>query len=185
MSPMRSTALVAAITTLAVSATGCGPSCTEVMTSKTDKEVLAGDVARVNEFVARRKAAMAEAEKGGHDTFAMERLKFSVTACELAIQVGLRIIKLSPTNESSDLYRENVALINEVRCGLDELLEKEGYLFSDGAGDTIQTYHARFRKVFRSEGESSDLEVKTYSSQGIASGRSGGSQSAIEGSSGK
>jgi hypothetical protein len=185
MSLLHSSALVAAIAALATFAIGCGPSCPEVMTSKTDKEVMAGDVARINEFVARRKAAMAEAEKGGHDTFTMERLKFSVTACELAIQVELRIVKLSPTHESSELYGDNLALINEVRCGLDKLLEEDGYLFSDGAGDEIQTYHAQFLKVFRGEGEFSDSELKTYYSQGIAAGKSGDDYSAIEGSSGK
>jgi hypothetical protein len=155
------------------------------MTSKTEKEIMAGDVARVNEFVARRKAAVEEAQKGGHDTFTMERLKFSVTAGELAVQVGLRIIKLSPTHENSDLYRTNLALVNEVRCGLDELLEEDGYLFSDGAGDRIQTYHAQFRKVFRGEGEFSDFQLKTYYAEGISAGSSGENYSAIEGSSGK
>ena len=50
---------------------GCGPSCPEVKAALDTTAAITGDVTRVNELVARRKAAMAEAGQGGHGTFHM------------------------------------------------------------------------------------------------------------------
>lgn len=147
----------------------CGPACPEVLSGLDEAELMAGDVARVNDLVARRKAAVAEAEGGDLDTFAMDRIKFSVTAYELAIGDQLRIIKLSPRHGDSALYGDNRELVDMVRCNIDALLEREGHTVIDSEGRDVQRLHAQVKRVFRKEGETKGPELETYLEEGIPS----------------
>ena len=147
--------------------TSCGPSCPEVKAALDEDEAMAGDVARVNGLVDKRDSAMIEAGEGDHDQFAMQRLKFSVTAFELAVEIQVRIIKISPRYENSDLYEEHAALINEIRCELDELIGQDGHEVTDRVGRDIQARHKQLGSLLRKEGEISGSELKTYLEEGI------------------
>jgi hypothetical protein len=147
----------------------CGPSCPETKTAMSKNDLAKDDASRVNELVACRKSLMEEATSGERDKFAMERIKFSVTAYELAIQMQLRIIELA---SSSSLYDANIEEIQETRCMLDNLLEKkaikkEDLTMSDIKGRSIQKRFALFRKLFGKEGETSNYELKEYFQKGI------------------
>ena len=146
---------------------GCGPSCPEVKASLDEDEAMAGDVARVNALVSKREDVMIEAGEGDHDQFHMQRLKFSVTAYELAVEIQVRIIKISPRYEDSDLYDEHAELINEIRCELDELLAEDGHEVSDRVGRDLQARHKQLGAILRKEGEVSQSEMNTYLEDGI------------------
>ncbi len=147
----------------------CGPKCPEVKSAMSESELTDDDATRVNEFVTRRKALMEEAREGEKSSFELERLKFSVTAYEMAIQLQLRIIELASTSE---LYEANIDEITDTRCLLDEVLEekvvkKDDYSITDGVGKEIQQKHALFRKLFGKDGEVSGYELKQYFEKGI------------------
>ena len=118
-------------------------------------------------MVERRRAVMADAEQEGLSTFEVERIKFSVTAYELAARTQLRIIKLSPRYEDSEAYEKNQPLINDARCLIDELLQPEGHSVPDGIGRKIQQMHDRFKAQIRKEGTLSSSEFATYLEDGI------------------
>jgi hypothetical protein len=148
---------------------GCGPSCPEVKAALDATAAITGDVTRVNELVGKRKAAVAEAERGG-GTFQMQRLKFSVTAFELAIATQARIIKASPRFEDAPSYRENAEAINGFRCYLDKLLARDGHLVSDGVGETLRAYKAELERLLDRDGTVSPAELRAYYEEGIAVG---------------
>lgn len=145
----------------------CGPSCPEVKAALDEDEAMAGDVARVNALVDKRDGAMAEAGQGEHDQFHMQRLKFSVTAFELAVEIQVRIIKISPRYENSDLYEQHADFINEIRCEIDELIATDGHEVSDRVGKAIQARHKQLGSLLRKEGQISGSELDTYLSEGI------------------
>jgi hypothetical protein len=145
----------------------CGPSCPEVKDSLDEEEAMAGDVARVNALVDKRDSAMAEAGQGDHDQFYLQRLKFSVTAFELAVELQVRIIKISPRYENSDLYDEHVGLFNEIRCEIDDLVGMDGHEVSDRIGRAVQERHKQVGALLRKEGQVSGSELQTYLSEGI------------------
>ena len=145
----------------------CGPSCPEVKASLDEEEAMAGDVARVNALVDKRDSAMAEAGTGEHDQFHMQRLKFSVTAFELAVEMQVRIIKISPRYENSDLYEQHTGLLNEIRCELDDLVAMDGHEVSDRIGRAVQERHKQVGALLRKEGQVSGSELDTYLSEGI------------------
>lgn len=149
------------------SLTACGPSCPEVKAALDEDEAMAGDVARVNALVGKRDSAMAEAGQGEHDQFHMQRLKFSVTAFELAVEIQVRIIKISPRYENSDLYEQQADLINEIRCEIDDLIAIDGHEVSDRVGKEIQLRHKQLGSVLRKAGQVSGSELETYLSEGI------------------
>lgn len=161
----RVAAMVVALSVLV--AAGCGPTCPEVKASLDEEQLMAGDVARVNELVERRRAAVEEAESGDHGSFAMRRLEFSVTAWKLAIETQLRIIKASPLYEDFEVYNEQRELIDGIRCRLDELLESEGHLVKDALGRDVQRDHDAIAKLFKRECQVTGSELKTYYEEGI------------------
>ncbi|MCP4604097.1 MAG: hypothetical protein GY847_26840 [Proteobacteria bacterium] len=151
----------------------CGPKCPEAKSALSESELTNDDATRLNEFVERRKTLMDQGRTGENSTFEIERLKFSVTAYELAIQLQLRIIGLA---ESSSLYRTNIDEINETRCFLDEIIEgkivknivkKGDVTVSDSTGKKIREKHALFKQLFNKEGEFSGYELKQYYQKGI------------------
>jgi hypothetical protein len=145
----------------------CGPSCPEVKASLDEEEAMAGDVARVNALVDKRDMAMAEAGQGDHDQFHLQRLKFSVTAFELAVELQLRIIKISPRYEDSDLYEQHMDLFNDIRCEIDDFVAMDGHEVSDRIGRAIQERHKQVGALLRKEGQVSNSELQTYLSEGI------------------
>jgi hypothetical protein len=153
-----------------VSFTSCGPSCPEVKAALDEEEAMAGDVARINALVDKRLATIAEAEQGGHDNFYMQRLKFSVTAYELAVKLQVRIIKISPRYEDSELYGEHANTINEIRCDLDDIVAKDGHTVGDADGSMLQKHYARLSALLRKAGDISGSELKTYLEEGIGRG---------------
>ncbi|MFO8070661.1 MAG: hypothetical protein R6V85_02190 [Polyangia bacterium] len=146
---------------------GCGPTCPEIKAGLDDEQLMAGDVARVNELVERRRSAVEEAERGDHDSFAMRRLEFSVTAWEMAIETQVRIIKASPRYENLDVYQEQRELIDGIRCRLDELLASGKHLVKDAMGREVQRGHDAIAKLFKRECEVPGSELKTYYDEGI------------------
>lgn len=163
----KSLAVLLLVTTWIATLAGCGPSCPEVKAALDEDEAMAGDVARVNALVDKRDGAMIEAGEGGHDQFHMQRLKFSVTAYELAVETQVRIIKISPRYENSDLYEQQADLINEIRCELDDLIAQDGHEITDRVGRDIQARHKQLASVLRKEGEVSGSELKDYLANGI------------------
>jgi hypothetical protein len=155
-----------AITGVLTSA-GCGPSCPEVKAALDEDEAMAGDVARVNALVDKRDMAIIEAGEEDHDQFHIQRLKFSVTAFELAVETQVRIIKISPRYENSDLYEEHAVLINEIRCELDELVAQDGHEVTDRVGRDLQARHKQLGSLLRKEGEVSGSELRDYLENGI------------------
>ena len=79
----------------------CGPSCPEVKGALDEETIIGEDVARVNAFVEKRKAAIAEAKSGQVETFPMQRLKFSVTADEMAVWVQAHPSTRSTSRQST------------------------------------------------------------------------------------
>lgn len=165
--PIRPRARLLACLATAVVAAACGPTCLETVSALDESAALAGDVARVNELVERRRAAMEDAEGGDHDAFAMQRLKFSVTAFELAAEAQLRVIKASPKYEDAGVYEEQRALVDELRCAVEELLEDDGHLVSDSDGRRLQRLHARLDRAFRDAGTLTRSELRGYLADGI------------------
>ncbi len=147
---------------------GCGPSCPEVKSSLAEADMAAEDAYRVNQLVSRRKMAMEQGRSETIDQFKLDSVKFSVTAFELAIQLQLRIIMISPEGtDPSDLYEEQLSLINEVRCELDDLIAKKTFIVSQMNGSKIRDYHDQFKKVFRKTGELSSTAYERYYENGI------------------
>ncbi|MCP4679288.1 MAG: hypothetical protein GY854_28130 [Deltaproteobacteria bacterium] len=147
----------------------CGPKCPEVKTAMSESEMVNDDATRVNEFVARRKAIMDDAKTGDNNTFEVERIKFSVTAYELAIQLQLRIIELAA---SSEQYEANIDQMTETRCFFDKIIEKNPVekgkaTLSDSEGKKIQEKFALFKQLFSKEGEVSKYELKQFYQKGI------------------
>jgi hypothetical protein len=147
---------------------GCGPTCPEVKAGLDATAAVTGDVTRVNELVARRKAVMAEAEQGGVGTFEMQRLKFSVTAYEMAIATEARVIKASPRFEGAASYDEAAPRINEFRCYVDKVLARDGNLVSDGVGESLRAYKAEIDGLLDRDGALSSAEIRAYFEEGIA-----------------
>jgi hypothetical protein len=147
---------------------GCGPSCPEVKAALDTTAAITGDVTRINDLVARRKAAMAEAEQGGHSTFHMQRLKFSVTAFEIAIQTQARIVKASPRFEDAPSYGESAGVINTFRCYLDKLLAADGHLLPDGVGKRLREFKVEIEGRLGRDGAVNSAELRSYYEQGIA-----------------
>lgn len=147
----------------------CGPKCPEAKSAMSETEMVKDDATRINGFVERRKSLVAGDDDGGYDTFELQRVKFSVTAYELAIQIQLRIIKLA---ESSELYEKNIDTIMKTRCFLDEILKanlinKDSKVLSDRQGKDIQEKHVLFKKLFGKNGEPSKYELKDCYESGI------------------
>jgi len=147
----------------------CGPSCPKVKSAMNDKQLANDDASRVNEFVERRKTLMDQARGGDVDPFTLQRIKFSVTAYELAIQIQVRIIELAA---SSDMYKTNIDEINATRCLLDDVLKerlinKEDVTVSDTTGREIQERHVLFKQIFGKEGEASKYDLEQYYKSGI------------------
>ena len=162
--------MIGLLTVISWATVGCGPSCPEAKAALDASQIMAEDVARVNALVERRKMAMGEAEQGDLDTFEMQRIKFSVTAYELAIRVQLRVIKLSPRYEDSSEYDKNIALIHDARCLFDELLAAEGASVPDGVGRKVQRTHDQLKSLIRKDGTLTASEFSTYLEEGIQVG---------------
>ncbi|MDJ0764614.1 MAG: hypothetical protein QNJ97_16670 [Myxococcota bacterium] len=163
------TLLVSMIALLLAGPLACGPKCPEIKQAMSESELAEDDANRVNAFVGRRKAVMQEAGGGDKNPLEMQRLKFSVTAYELAIQIQIRIIELA---SNSDLYQENLDTIDEARCFFDDILaekliNKEDVSVSDRIGKKIQEKHVLFGRLFKNEGAPSSYELKEFYEKGI------------------
>ena len=161
--------LIASYLLSAVISTGCGPKCPEVKTAMSDKELKDDDASRVNKMVDRRKKLMEKAESQQLATFDLERLQFSVTAYEMAIQLQLRIIELAAGGES---YAQNLAEINDTRCMMDDilqakLLKPDDYTLNDTTGKKIQEKYNLFKSLFGKEGEIPVYELESYYDNGL------------------
>ncbi len=147
----------------------CGPTCPEVKSALDDEAIIGEDVARVNAFVEKRKAAIVEAGSGQVETFPLQRLQFSVTAYEMAVWVQVRIIKVSPKFEDSSAYKEYASIINQIRCDLDKVLEDPEHTVSDVTGRNLRRYKKRVDTLFRREGTLTKTEFASYLEEGIVS----------------
>lgn len=149
-------------------AAACGPKCPEVKAKFDDVQITTEDVARVNRLVEKRKAAIAEASAPGKGTFAIDRLRFSVTGYELAIETQLRVIKISPKFDNSPLYKEYRPLFDEMRCFFDTLVaEPEKHVLADAEGRDIRRWSERVGAVLRKEGRLGPGELAGYLEEGI------------------
>jgi len=146
---------------------GCGPACPDIKVALDVSAALADDAARLNEMVSRRKAAAGEAEQGGKGTFHIERVRFSVTAWELAIETQARIIKASPRFEDAESYGEGAETINRFRCYLDRLLAREGHLINDGTGKTLRAHKVEIDDLLDRDGAVTPSELRGYLENGI------------------
>lgn len=165
---LRNTAFTIAASFLEIAlVAACGPSCPEIKQALDEEEALAEDVARVNALVDKRRAAVAEAEQGSPDQFYMKRIKFSVTGYELAIEIQVRIVKLSSRFSDTGLLEEHAELIGVLRCEIDELLNARGHTLSDRKGKAIRERHEQLSALLRKDGAVSDRELKKYFEEGI------------------
>jgi hypothetical protein len=151
----------------------CGPKCMVVLSKKTPDVMARDDVLRVNAYVDARKAAIAAAKKGS--AYDVEKAKFTVTACELAVQIQMRIIALAEAGGA--LYDDNLKELNEARCLLDEILEKKGKVvglkigkgvfIKKGKGQEILDVHTALEEKFGEKGRARDRELETIYENGL------------------
>ena len=153
--------------------TACGPSCPEINSSKEEKDLMTDDSSRVNKLVERRKALIEKAKSGEVDKYKMERIKFSVTAYELAIEMQLMIVKISPNGTApNNLYNRNIDEIDETRCFLDDVLKgnvlkMERLEISDSLGKKIQERYQRLSRLFQGEANLPVSALKKYFENGM------------------
>lgn len=146
----------------------CGPKCPEVKSALAEDEVTKEDVSRVNVLVEKRKEAMAEAEKGEGASVPVSKLKFSVTAYELAIEAQARVIHLSPNFDASDLWAANRALFDDMRCYFDGLVAEDAPLvISDSVGRDIQRWSQKIADLLKTQGKLSSYELRETFEKGI------------------
>jgi hypothetical protein len=146
----------------------CIPKCQKLKAALDDVKITSEDVVRINSLVAKRKAAIAEAADGDQDTFSLEKLRFSVTGYELAVETMLRIIKISPKFDNSPLYKEYRKLFDAMRCDFDALAEDpETHKISDAEGSMIRAWSQRVGAILRNEGKLSHGELNGYLEEGI------------------
>jgi hypothetical protein len=146
----------------------CTPKCPKAKAALDDVQITSEDVARINRLVDKRKAAMAEGAAGGLDTFSLEKLRFSVTGYELAVETQLRIVKISPKFDGSPLYTEYREVFDAMRCDFDALIEEpERHKISDAEGAMIQRWSQRVGAILRKEGQLSHGELNGYLEEGI------------------
>ena len=112
---------------------------------------------------------IAEASSGQMETFPLQRLKFSVTAYEMAVWVQARIIKISPRFEDSPAYKDYASIINKIRCDLDKVLEDPEHTVSDVTGRKLQGHKTRIDSLLRREGNLTKTEFSSYLEEGIVS----------------
>jgi hypothetical protein len=163
--------VVIAVSMLAASIGGpaaCAPKCPKIKAALDDVQITSEDVGRINAFVAKRKAAIAEAAAGDQDTFSMEKLRFSVTGYELAVETQLRVVKISPKFDDSPLYKEYRGVFDAMRCDFDALSEEpERHRISDADGSMIRAWSQRVGAILRSEGRLTSGELNGYLEEGI------------------
>jgi hypothetical protein len=160
--------LVASFVVLA----SCASKCPKVKAALNPVQITGEDVARINRLVEKRKAAIADAAAQGHDTFSLDKLRFSVTGYELAVETQLRIVKISPKFDNSPLYEEYRAVFDAMRCDFDTLIEEpDEHTISDTEGRAIQRWSQRIRAILRKEGELSQGELNDYLEEGIRNDR--------------
>lgn len=152
----------------AIISMGCGPKCPEVKSAMPENELKNDDIGRVNKLVERRKKLIQSAESEQLPSFDVERLRFSVTAYEMAIQMQLRIIELSA---SSDAYGQNLEEIHKTRCLIDDVLEAkllkpDDVTLTDTAGKRIQERFTLFEGLFSKEGEIPQHKLELYYEKG-------------------
>jgi hypothetical protein len=160
-------------------AVACGPKCPEVLSKKTPDVMARDDALRVNAYVEARKAAIAEAKEG--NALDVEKAQFTVTACELAIQIQMRIIALA--EEGGALYDDNLKELNDTRCFLDEILEKRGKVvglkigkgvyIKQGKGQEIQDTHAAMEEKYGKIGRPRQRELEDVYEKGMEPPKTG------------
>lgn len=161
---------VAACAPLGAGLAGCAPKCEKVKAALDDVQTTSEDVVMINALVDKRKAAVADASAGEHDTFALEKLRFSVTGYELAAETLLRVVKISPKFDNSPLYKEYRGLFDEMRCDFAALVgDPESHRITDAQGGMIQRWGRRVAAVLRNEGRLSHSELNGYLESGIRS----------------
>jgi hypothetical protein len=169
--PRNARLIVVAAAVLVASVGGpaaCTPKCQKLKAALDDVRVTSEDVARINSLVAKRKAAIAEAAESDQDTFSLEKLRFSVTGYELAVETQLRVVRISPKFDNSPLYKEYRDVFDAMRCDLDALAEDpERHKISNAEGNMIQAWSQRVGAILRNEGKLSHGELNGYLEEGI------------------
>ena len=168
----RTTLFFAIVALIGSVLAACGSKCPKAMAAKSGKVLARKDAERINSFVERRKGAIKIAKSGSE--FDVEKAKFTVTACELAIKLQLRIINLS--KEETEAYDANADKINETRCLFDKVLEKKGksMLFVGKGGfinrtdaSKIQDEYAHYQQLLGELGDPRNSQVKEVFENGI------------------
>jgi len=171
LSPRNARPVVIAVAVLAASIGGlaaCTPKCPKLKAALDEVQTTSEDVVRINRLVEKRKAAIAEAAEGEHDTFSLEKLRFSVTGYELAVETQLRVVKISPKFDDSPLYKEYRSVFDAMRCDLDALAEEpERHKISDADGSLIRRWSQRIGAILRNEGKLTQGELNGYLEEGI------------------
>jgi len=163
--------VVIAVAVLAASIGGpaaCTPKCQKLKAALDDIKITSEDVVRINRFVEKRKAAIAEGAEGEHDTFSLEKLRFSVTGYELAVETQLRVVRISPKFDNSPLYKEYRKVFDAMRCDFDGVAEEpERHKISDADGAMIRRWSQRIGAILRNEGKLTSGELNGYLAEGI------------------
>jgi len=128
--------------------TACGPSCPETLDTYSELELHNSDIMRVNRLVLLRKAAMEEIESTQSDPFRVRRLRFSVTAFEIAMETQVRIIILTSEYSDRDEVVNNSTRLAEVRCIIEEIASKENYEVKDSEGLELQKIKKEMQKTY-------------------------------------
>ena len=162
------TVLVALLAPFAVLSACAATKCPKAKAALDDVQTTGEDVVRINLLVDKRKAAMAEAAAGGHDTFDLEKMRFSVTGYKLAVETQLRIVRISPKFDDSPLYVEYRAVFDAMRCDFDALVvDPEDHSISGAEGSMIQRWSQRVSAILRKEGRLTVGELNDYLEEGI------------------
>ena len=160
--------IVVAVAASLIAIGACAPKCPKVKATLDEVQITSEDVARINRLVDKRKAAIAEASAGGHDTFSLEKMQFSVTGYKLAVETQLRIATCSAKVDISPLYAEYRSVFDALRCDFDALVvDPERHRLSSADGAMIQRWVQRVGAILRKEGQLSNSELKGYLEEGI------------------
>lgn len=146
---------------------GCGPSCPEIKSGLDAAALLSEDSARINGMVARRKAVMEEAAQRGLDSFRLERIRFSVTAWEMAIETQARIIEASSRLADAETRGGDAGVVDDFRCYVDGLLGRTGHRITDGTGKTIRAYKVEIEGLLDRDGALTSSELRRYIEEGV------------------
>lgn len=147
--------------------TSCGPSCADTLRTYSEFDLYNSDVSRVNRLVTLRKMAMDDAENETSSPLRLERIKFSVTAIELAIEIQVQAMILSSEHAEDETVAKMGGRFTEIRCLVEEYAAQEEYDVSDSRGKTLLDTKQELKSAFGKTGLPSRRNLERIFAKGL------------------